>query len=283
MDFAELSALAGGHAEARAIQVALKLGIFEALAHEELDEQRLASAIGCAAQPTGLLANALAAMELLEKQSERYRLTGAARRFLVESSDQYLGGMILFDEKLFETWGRLEETIRRYQKPHPERFLVFVEPWWSRVNEPGYSQFQADELVRARRAGAYGLKVLKTLGLYLREGITTGPLLKVDDRRFDLMWEACGSLKMPVAIHVSDPEAFFLPIDRFNERFEELNNHPDWSFHGRDFPSNAELLEARNRMFARHPRTQFIVLHVGNNAEACRSQVGKLRAFEIQL
>jgi predicted TIM-barrel fold metal-dependent hydrolase len=46
-----------------------------------------------------------------------------------------------------------------------------------------------------------------------------------------------------------------------------LNNHPSWSFYGRDFPSNAELLEARNRVFARHPRTQFIVLHVGNDAE----------------
>jgi predicted TIM-barrel fold metal-dependent hydrolase len=70
-----------------------------------------------------------------------------------------------------------------------------------------------------------------------------------------------------VAIHVSDPEAFFLPINRFNERFEELNNHPSWSFYGRDFPSNQEILEARNRVFARHPRTQFIALHVGNNAE----------------
>jgi predicted TIM-barrel fold metal-dependent hydrolase len=70
-----------------------------------------------------------------------------------------------------------------------------------------------------------------------------------------------------VAIHVSDPEAFFLPTDGTNERFEELNNHPDWSFHGKDFPSNMELLEARNRMIAKHPKTQFIVLHVGNDAE----------------
>jgi predicted TIM-barrel fold metal-dependent hydrolase len=72
---------------------------------------------------------------------------------------------------------------------------------------------------------------------------------------------------MPVAIHVSDPEAFFLPTDGTNERFEELNNHPDWSFHGKDFPSNMEILEARNRMIAKHPKTQFIVLHVGNDAE----------------
>jgi predicted TIM-barrel fold metal-dependent hydrolase len=161
----------------------------------------------------------------------------------------------------------LEEAIRKFQQPYPERFVTFTEPWWERTNQPGYSDFQADEIVRAHDAGARGLKILKTLGLYLREGLSKGPLVKVDDRRFDSMWETCGSLGMPVAIHVSDPEAFFLPTDRFNERFEELNNHPDWSFYGHDFPSNAELLEARNRVLARHPKTQFIVLHVGNNAE----------------
>ena len=161
----------------------------------------------------------------------------------------------------------LQEAIRKFQTPHPDRFLTFTEPWWERTNQPGYSQFQADEIVRAHQAGARGLKILKTLGLYLREKISTGPLVKVDDKRFDPMWEVCGSLGIPVGIHVSDPEAFFLPIDRFNERFEELNNHPDWSFYGKDFPSNAEILEARNRVLERHPKTQFIVLHVGNDAE----------------
>jgi len=48
-----------------------------------------------------------------------------------------------------------------------------------------------------------------------------------------------------IAIHTSDPEAFFLPVDRFNERYDELQNHPDWSFHGRDFPSNMELQEGQ--------------------------------------
>jgi len=161
----------------------------------------------------------------------------------------------------------LDQAIQKFQQPHPDRFLTFTEPLWERAAEPGYSQAQADEIERAVHAGARGLKILKTLGLYLREKVTAGPLVKIDDRRFDSMWDACGSLGIPVAIHVSDPEAFFLPTDRFNERFEELNNHPDWSFHGRDFPSNAELLEARNRVLARHPKTQFILLHVGNDAE----------------
>jgi predicted TIM-barrel fold metal-dependent hydrolase len=46
-----------------------------------------------------------------------------------------------------------------------------------------------------------------------------------------------------------------------------LSNHPDWSFCGGDFPSNAELLESRNHVIARHPKTQFMALHVGNFAE----------------
>jgi predicted TIM-barrel fold metal-dependent hydrolase len=159
----------------------------------------------------------------------------------------------------------LEQTINYWQKSHPDRFSVFTEPWFEKITEPGYAQFQADQIVRAQGLGARGLKLLKTLGLYLREQVTSGLLVKIDDRRFDPMWEAAGAHRMPVAIHTSDPEAFFLPTDRFNERYEELSAHPDWSFYGKDFPSNLELQEARNRVMARHSRTQFVVLHVGDS------------------
>lgn len=161
----------------------------------------------------------------------------------------------------------LEDAVAKFDRAHPGRFYTFTEPSYSRLLEPNYPALQADAINHAHRAGARGLKILKTLGLYLRENISTGKLIQVDDHRFDPMWDACGQLNIPVAIHVSDPVAFFGPADRFNERFEELNNHPDWSFHGRDFPSNAELIEARNRVFARHPKTQFMSLHVGNFAE----------------
>ncbi len=159
----------------------------------------------------------------------------------------------------------LDESVRYWQDPHPDRFVVFTEPWYARFLEPGYPKLQADEIERARRVGAKGLKLTKALGLYLREQITSGPLVPVDDRRFDPMWEAAGAQKMPVAIHTSDPEAFFLETNRYNERYEELSAHPNWSFNGRDFPSNRELHEARNRVVGRHPNTQFVLLHVGDS------------------
>ncbi|MCW5980514.1 MAG: amidohydrolase family protein [Bryobacteraceae bacterium] len=160
----------------------------------------------------------------------------------------------------------LNEVIDRWHKPYPGRFLVCVEPWWTRANEPGYAKFQAAETEKAARAGARGLKILKTLGLYLRENLTTGPLVKVDDPRFDPMWEAAGAHRLPVLIHVSDPESFFDPVDERNERYTALLRRPEWSFHGRDFPSDAELQAARDRVMARHPRTEFLILHFGNSA-----------------
>jgi hypothetical protein len=95
MDFSKLAALAGGHAEARAIQVALKLGLFEALANTERDAAGLARALECDRHATSLLANALVALGLIAKRAEHYSLTESAQRFLVESSSEYLGGMIL--------------------------------------------------------------------------------------------------------------------------------------------------------------------------------------------
>jgi predicted TIM-barrel fold metal-dependent hydrolase len=157
----------------------------------------------------------------------------------------------------------LRDAVAKLSTAHPDRFIVFTEPAWAKASDEGYAKTQAGLIEDAHKAGAKGLKVLKNLGLFLRER-GSQKLVRIDDPRFDPMWDAVGSLKMPVAIHTSDPEAFFLPIDRFNERYEELHAHPDWSFHGKDFPSNRELQEARRNVMRRHPTTQFVCLHVAN-------------------
>lgn len=160
----------------------------------------------------------------------------------------------------------LADAVSKYQRAFPGRFYMFTEPSYEYLLDPHYPRLQAMAIEEAHRNGAKGLKILKTLGLFLRENITSGTLVKIDDPRFDPMWDACGQLNMPVAMHISDPVAFFKPIDRFNERYEELHGHPNWSFYGRDFPSKEELLDARNRVIARHPKTRFVCLHVANSA-----------------
>lgn len=161
----------------------------------------------------------------------------------------------------------LEKVILSFDLAAPGRFITLTEPSCEYFLEPDFAQRRADAIAQASRVSARGLKLLKALGLYLRERIDEGPLVAVDGRRLDAMWEACAAHDMPVFLHTSDPRAFLPPTDARHERYEELSNHPDWSFSGPEFPGHAELLAARDRMIARHPKTNFALLHLGNHAE----------------
>jgi predicted TIM-barrel fold metal-dependent hydrolase len=160
-------------------------------------------------------------------------------------------------------WGdKLQTIIDTMVKPYPGRFIVFTQFDWSKIDDPNFSQLMVRQLDDSVARGARGLKVLKELGLGVRDA--SGKLIAIDDPRLDATWEECGRLGIPVFIHVADPEAFFHPIDAHNERYEELIEHPDWSFYGPQFPSLQQLLAQRDRMFAKHPHTTFAALHFGS-------------------
>lgn len=160
-------------------------------------------------------------------------------------------------------WGdALQRVVDEMVKPYPDRFFVFTQLDWNKIDQPSFSQLMVKQIDDAAARGARGLKITKDLGLENRD--KSGKLVAVDDPRLDPIWGECGRLGIPVAIHVTDPEAFFHPLDATNERYEELIEHPDWLFYGPKFPSKEAILDARNRMFAKHPGTTFISLHVGN-------------------
>jgi len=174
-------------------------------------------------------------------------------------------------------WGdKLQGVIDKMVKPYPDRFMVFAQMDWSKINDASFSQEMVQQLDDAVGRGARGLKILKDLGLGVRDN--SGKLIPVDDARLDPVWEECGRLGIPVAIHTSDPEAFFTPADKNNERYEELMSNPSWSFYGPKFPSKQTLLDQEHHVFAKHPHTSFIALHVANwpeNLDAVSSWLDK--------
>lgn len=160
-------------------------------------------------------------------------------------------------------WGdKLQQVVDEMVKPYPGRFMVFAQIDWSKIDDPNFGEEMVAQLDDAVTRGARGLKQLKDLGLNIRD--KSGKLIAIDDPRLDPIWDECGRLGIPVSIHVSDPEAFFHPVNNTNERYEELTEHPDWNFYGSQFPSKESLLAARDRMFAKHPHTTFVALHMAN-------------------
>lgn len=151
-------------------------------------------------------------------------------------------------------------------KVAPGRFVHSMLLDYSGWDEPGWTEKAVRDVEAGYQQGAVGLKEFKRLGLFLKD--KSGALIKIDDPKLDPVWARCGELGMPVSIHVGDPKAFWLPYDEKNERWTELKDHKSWWFGDpAKYPPRMELLEALDRVIARHPQTTFICVHFANNPE----------------
>jgi len=159
------------------------------------------------------------------------------------------------------------DMIRRYRTADARRFSTIGWMDWSGADSLDFSSFvelSIERLEHLVNHGIVGFKLWKDLGLTVRDA--SGSLVRVDDERLAPIFERAGELGLPVMVHIGDPEAFFLPIDANNERYEELAAHPDWSFYGAQFNKD-ELLQQRDNVFKRHPRTTFVGAHIAESSE----------------
>ncbi len=155
----------------------------------------------------------------------------------------------------------LRENLEALDHCYPGRFKTFCNLDWSGFGEDGWVTATVDQLTSDVRAGASGLKIFKSLGLRVRD--PQGEMVMPDDPRLAPIWETVAALDVPVLIHTADPVAFFRPLDRFNERWDQLNRRPDWHFHGPEYPAFDVLIAALYRLIEAQPATTFITAHVG--------------------
>ena len=155
-----------------------------------------------------------------------------------------------------------------------DRAAMFTTVSFSGVG-PGWGERAATQLEADVRAGALGVgEIGKFLGLNIRKA--DGSRLAVDDPDLDPFWAAAGRLKVPVFLHLGEPQAFFDPLDYRNERWLEMALFGNRRFNDRSrYPSFDDLMAERDRMLAKHPRTTFILAHMGWHANDL-GRLGKL-------
>jgi predicted TIM-barrel fold metal-dependent hydrolase len=190
-------------------------------------------------------------------------------------------------------FSRLEEHNTFLLSRFPDRFVIFAnldfqgpgiadQPETWACNQPDFVRRVVEKLREAaKKKLVSGLKFFKDFGLRYRN--SDGSLIAVDDLKWDPIWQTCGELGLPVIMHTADPSAFFEPVTPTNERFGELNVHPDWSFADPKYPRRSALHAARNRVIARHPNTTFIAAHFGNDAEDLAELSGWLNQYPNML
>ena len=157
------------------------------------------------------------------------------------------------------TGARLRMAVETFKGRHPGRFAVFANPDFSGIGTHGWGQRAARQLRADVAAGAQGLKIFKNFGMSVRDA--RGRRVAVDSESTDPLFQACADLGIPVLIHVADPSEFWAEHDSRNERWLELKLRPRRKRAAP--PSFEDLIEERDRMLARNPRTTFILAHMG--------------------
>lgn len=120
-DPSRIIASANAFYESCTLFAASDLGLFATLAEQgSADAAELADACGLDQRATRLLADACVAIELLEKDGNRYRNTAAVDAFLVPGRPGDLSRAIRYNRDVYPAWGRLAEfghTGKPVEKP----------------------------------------------------------------------------------------------------------------------------------------------------------------------
>lgn len=161
--------------------------------------------------------------------------------------------------------GELQARMRNKTADFSDFFITFGWVNVSSSESPLFAERVRSEIVAMHQHGIKGLKFFKEFGLHTRDRV--GKRIAIDDARYKVIWDTAAELDLPILIHVADPPAFFKPIDRFNERYEELQRYPEWSFYNSGTFGFEQMMEMQQRLLQDNPNTTFVVAHAGSWGE----------------
>ena len=148
---------------------------------------------------------------------------------------------------------------------HKDRMVMFTNINFRDPVGPGFGRRVAQQVEADVKAGALGIgEIMKGFGLTAKK--TDGSRLRIDDPELDPIWETASRLNIPVLIHTADPQEFFQPVNNSNERWLELALFPDRRYPQDRFPSFEQINAERDALFKRHPKTTFVMAHLGWHA-----------------
>jgi len=167
----------------------------------------------------------------------------------------------------------LEWSLDNVNNNFPNRFILFLNINFENLDDAGWPGETLKMMEEAVKQGVRGLKVYKGLGLTDKDN--NGNRIAIDDPRLDPIWAKCGELGIPVLIHSGEPNSFWNPKDKYNERWLELKQEPSRYRSPKEYPPFDTIMGEQHHVFRKHPETKFIDAHLGwygNDLE----KIGKL-------
>lgn len=105
-----------------------RLALFDHLTAGPRTAAQIAAELGLEARGARLFLNACAALGLLQTDGESYCNSQVSQAFLVRGSPAFMGNAVLYSDQLYDTWGRLEQCLRRGEPVLPAQSYLGADP-----------------------------------------------------------------------------------------------------------------------------------------------------------
>jgi len=112
MNPGKLLEISGRYWETCALHAGVKLDVFTVIGQARLSSEAVAQKINADERATGMLLNALTAMQLLKKTDNLFSNTPESEVLLSKNSPRYIGYMIMHHHHLVEAWFKLDRAVR---------------------------------------------------------------------------------------------------------------------------------------------------------------------------
>ena len=129
---------------------------------------------------------------------------------------------------------------------------------------PGFVERVITGLRRDFQEQAVAVKIWKNIGLAIRS--KSGQFLMPDSLLLTPIFAAIEKSGHTLISHLADPDDAWKPLEGNEAGY--YKTHPEWHMYGRTgFPSKSAILEARDRVIARHRGLRVIGCHLGSNED----------------
>ena len=96
----------------RTLHIACHLNLFDGIPPDGIDARQLAFSMELHTRALEVFCNALTSLELLEKRKEKYFLTDFSKKYLLSSSEYYIGYLIKHQYELMASWMDFEKVLK---------------------------------------------------------------------------------------------------------------------------------------------------------------------------
>ena len=152
-------------------------------------------------------------------------------------------------------------------------------------DQPDYAARVTTALDETFAQGAVMVKIWKEVGLELKR--PDGAFLLPDDAMFDPVYAHLASRRKPLLAHLAEPREAWLPLDPKGVHYGYYSRNPRWHLYGKpEYPSHAQLIDARDRILAKHSSLVMIGAHIGSlehDVDEVAKRLDKYPNFHVEV